>query len=250
LGGVASLVMGGARERARGSALLTPGPAAGDRIRAGAVTVLVAWSAFVVAGASFAKLSEHFDMALSDRARTVPDLAFAAIQLVATLVGVAVVAGLVLALPAVVRFLSGGGWSAIRRHVQRAAAATGATGAVTVPLLVWAHQLSSAQRNGDSTGYGALFVSWGALIVLAIALWTRLVVATASQLELSRQVLRAESALALIAVAGMFAMTVAAAVWSGEVASPWNAQLVATLALMLGALMVATFGGVRIVRAR
>ncbi len=261
---VISLVVGGARERARGSACLAAAPAGGDRIRTGAVTVLVAWSAFVVAGSSFAKLSEHFDMPLSDRTRALPDLAYVAMQVVATLSGLAVVAGLALALPAVVRFLSGGGWPAIRRHVARAAAVTGAAGVLTVPLLVWAHQLSPAQRNGDSTGYGLLFVGWCVLVVLAIVLWTVVIIATARRLELSRLVVLADGALAVTATAGMFVMTVAAAVWWGAMASsapsflgggafgptsPWNPQLVATLALMLGSLIIAAFGVVRIVRA-
>ena len=59
-----SLVSGGLRQRARQSGLAGDAVPAADGVRAGALVILGAWVAFVVAGASFAKFSEHFDEAL------------------------------------------------------------------------------------------------------------------------------------------------------------------------------------------
>ena len=260
----ASLLTGGLRERLRGSRMLGTAPPTGDRVRGGVLVVLAAWAVFVVAGASFAKLSEHFDTPLSDRTRTIPDLAYTALQGIATLSGLAVVAGIAMATPALVRFVSRGGWAQVRRHVLRAAVVTAPTAASTVAVVLWAHQLTAAQRNGGSPGYGAAFLAWAALAVVTVGLWTVAAVSTARRLTLSRPVLLVEGALAVTATAGMLLMVAAASAWWAAMASsapsflsggapgptsPWNPQLVATLALMLTALAVASTGAVRIIRA-
>ena len=144
------LVTGGLRERARQAAITGDSAPPVDGVRAGALMVLAAWSAFVVAGASFAKFSEHFDEALPHTmgAHHIPDLAFTVLQTVAGVVSVLVVAGALLAAPDFVRFLQAGGWSSVRGHFLRALACTGVTIASTVPLVVWAHHLTAHQRNG------------------------------------------------------------------------------------------------------
>ncbi len=59
-----SLVSGGLRQRARQSGLTGDAVSATEGVRVGALVVLAAWTDFVIAGASFAKFSEHFDEAL------------------------------------------------------------------------------------------------------------------------------------------------------------------------------------------
>ncbi len=169
-----SLVTGGLRQRARQSGLVGDTAPATDGVRAGALVVLAAWAAFVIAGASFAKFSEHFDEALPHRsgAHRVPDLAFTLLQTVAGVASLLVVAGAFLALPAFVRFLRAGGWASVRRHFMRALVCTALVGVVTLPLLLWAHHLTPHQRNGGLHWYGALFLLWAALIVVTLALWT------------------------------------------------------------------------------
>ena len=108
-----SLVSGGIRQRARQSGLTGDAVPAADGVRAGALVVLAAWTAFVIAGASFAKFSEHFDEALphSIGAHRVPDLAFTVLQAVAGVASVLVVGrGCFSLVPAFVRFLRAGGW--------------------------------------------------------------------------------------------------------------------------------------------
>lgn len=259
----ASVVIGGLRERVQAASPNSAAIPAGARVRAGVLMVLAGWAAFVVAGSSFAKISEHFDTSLSGRARAVPDFSYALVQVVATLSGLAVVAGLGLAVPTFVRFLSAGGWSAIRHHVARAAVATALTAGVTGSIVAWAHQLTAANRNGGNAAYDALLVAWAVLVALTITLWTVATIATGRRLALSRTLLLAEGALATAVATGMLVMLVAAVVWSAALASSapsffgggeadirsgWNPQVVGTLALMVAALASATVGVIHIAR--
>ena len=183
------LVTGGLRQRAQASGLGGDSVPAPERVRSGALVVLAAWVAFVVAGANFAKFSEHFDEALPHTMAThrVPDLAFLVIQTTAGMASILVVAGALLALPAFVRFLRADGWPLLRRHLLRALGATALTVAVTVPLLAWAHRLTSQERNGGVHWYGALYLMWGVLIVLTLTLWTVVAIAAARRLHLSKR---------------------------------------------------------------
>ena len=228
--------------------------------------VLAAWIAFVVAGASFAKFSEHFDEALPHTMAThrVPDLAFLIIQTTAAMASILVVAGALLVLPAFVRFLRADGWPLLRRHLLRALGATALTVVVTVPLLVWAHRLTSQQRNGGVHWYGAVYLMWGALIVLTLTLWTVVAIAAARRLHLSKRLLAAESVLAVAVALAMVVMIAATAVWwgamaehapaflnarpAGTPASPWDWLLIATVAVMGLAIGVAAVGVTQEVR--
>ena len=258
-----SLVTGGLRQRARQSGLTGDSAPAADGVRAGALVVLAAWTAFVIAGASFAKFSEHFDEALphSMGAHRVPDLAFTVLQTVAGVASILVVAGALLAVPAFVRFLRADGWSSVRGHFLRALACTAVTVAATVPLLVWAHHLTPHQRNGGLHWYGALFLIWAVLIVITLTLWTVVAVAAGRRVDLTSAVLTAEATLAAAIAVAMVVMVGATAIWWGAMAkdasaflnaspagasgSPWDIWLIATVALMAVAMGTATVGVVR-----
>ena len=257
------LVTGGLRERARHAAIAGDSAPPADGVRAGVLMVLVAWSAFVVAGASFAKFSEHFDEALPHRmgAHHIPDLAFTALQTVSGVASVLVIAGALLAAPAFTRFLQAGGWSSVRGHSLRALACTAVTIAFTVPLVVWAHHLTAHQRNGGLHWYGAVLVLWAVLLAITLTLWTVVAVAAARRLELSAAVLKAEATLGAAVAVAMVVMVGATATWWGGMAndapsflnaspagapgSPWDVWLVASVALMVTAAGVAAVGVVR-----
>ena len=257
-----SVVTGGIRERARRSGLTGDSVPPPDRVRAGMLTVLVSWTAMVIAGSSLAKMSEHFDTALPDGASPhhLPDLAYTFIQTVAAVGGLVALAGAGLALPMFVRFVRSGGWPSIRAHVLRASGCTLFTGGVTVPLLVWAHHLTGHQRNGGSTAYTALFVAWAALVAVTLVLWTVLAVAAARKVTFSRSLLAAEAGMAVAVAFAIVGILAASALWwasvaeraptflSGDPSSPLNARLVATVALMAMAAVAATAGAIRIVR--
>ena len=257
------LVTGGLRQRVRQSGLLGDSVPAAEGVRAGALLVLAAWVAFVVAGASFAKFSEHFDEALPHNmgAHRVADLAFTVLQTVAGVASVLVVVGALLAVPAFVRYLRAGGWPSVRGHFLRALACTGITIAVTVPLVVWAHRLTPHQRNGGFHLYGTVFLFWAALIVMTLTLWTVVAIAAGRRVALSRAILTWEAVLAAVIAAAMAVMVGATAVWwaamaedaptflnagpGGVAGSPWDVWLVATVAVMAVAMVTAAVGVVR-----
>ena len=261
-----SLASGGLRQRARQSGLTGDAVPAADGVRTGALVILGAWVAFVVAGASFAKFSEHFDEALprSLGAHHVPDLAFTVLQAMAGAASVLVVGGALLAAPSFLRFLRAGGWASVRGHFLRALAFTVVTVAVTAPLVVWAHHLPSHQPNGGIHWSGVLFLVWTALIVITLTSWTVVAVAAGRRIELSKAVLTAEAILAAAVAFAMVTMVVATAVWWGAMAtdapaflsaspaglpgSSWDILLVATVVLMVAAAGTAATGVVREVR--
>ncbi len=256
-----SVAAGGLRERARESGLTGDSAPVHERIRAGMLTVLVSWAAMVMAGASFAKMSEHFDNALPARAGTrhLADLSYEAVRACAGIAAAVVIVAAALALPSFVRYLRRHGWQAVRAHMLRAGGCVLVTAGVVVPMSAWAHHLNNHQRNGGSTAYAALFLLWVALVAATVALCTVLAVAAARKVTFSRLLLAAEAAFALT-VAGatvvIFAATVAwwvamaehAPSFIGDPALPLNARLVATVALMALAALAATGGAVRIGR--
>ena len=261
-----SLLVGGLQQRATASGLTGDSAPASDGVRAGALVVLAAWTVFVIAGASFAKFSEHFDQALPHQAGAhgVPDLSFAVLQTVAAVASVLVIVGALLAVPAFVRFLRSGGWGSVRGHLLRAFTCTAVTVVATVPLLVWAHHLTSHQRNGGMHWYGVLFLTWAALVALTLTSWTVVAVAAGRRVELPTAILTAEAALAAATAGAMVVMITATAVWWGAMArdaptflgnspggapgSPWDIWLVATVVLMTVAISAAVLGVSREVR--
>lgn len=257
-----SIVAGGIRERARRSGLSGDSVSPADRIRAGVLLVLVSWTAMVVAGASFAKISEHFDSSLPGGASAhhLPDLSYSFVQTAAGVAGLIVVAAAGLAVPAFLRYLRSGGWPSIRAHALRAAGCTLLTAGISAPLLIWAHHLSAHQRNGGSAGYGILFLVWAALIVGTLVLWTMAAVVAARNVTFSRSLLAAEAGMAIAVALAVVAILAATSLWwaliaeraptflSGDPASPINASLAATVAVMALAAVAATAGAARIAR--
>lgn len=258
-----SLLSGGLRQQSRRFGLTGDSVPAAEGVRAGALAVLIAWAVFVIAGASFAKFSEHFDQALPHRsgAHRVPDIAYTVLQTTAGVACALVLAGLLLAAPAFLRFVRTGGLSCLRRHVLHAIVCTVLAAGVTLPLILWAHHLTAHQRNGGIHWYGLLFLLWAALIAITLALWTAVAVAIGRRLVLSTAVLTTEAALAVATTGAMLIMVGATVVWWGAVAkdapgflraspggapgSPWDIWFVATVALMLAAIGIATVGVVR-----
>ena len=70
------VVRSGIVERLRGGGLVGDDLPADDQIRSGALVVLCAWTAFVVAGCGFQKVSEHWQDGTRATARGVPNGAF------------------------------------------------------------------------------------------------------------------------------------------------------------------------------
>jgi hypothetical protein len=257
-----SIVAGGIRERARRAGLTGDSVPPSDRIRAGVLMVLVSWTAMVIAGSSFAKMSEHFDTGLQNGADAhhLPDVTYTFIQTVAGVAGLIVIAAAGLALPTFLRFLRSGGWPSIRAHALSAAGCTLLTAGITAPLLVWAHHLTAHQRNGGSVAYTALFLAWAALVVVTLALWTVLAIVAARKVTFARSLLAAEAGMAVAVAFAIVGIAATTSLWwaliaeraptflSGNPAFPVNSRIVATVALMALAGVAATLGAVRIAR--
>ena len=107
----------------------------------------------------------------------------------------------------------------MRRHVRRAAALTTLTLVFMVPVVVSAHRLNDAQRNGTNTAYGLAFATWAALGVLSLAGWAVVAVAAGRRVDLRRSTMRAEALLATTLTAVMVAALVAAVTWSAAIAT-------------------------------
>ncbi len=165
-----SVAWAGLRERAHRAGLVGESVAVADRTRAGALVVLCAWTAFVMAGGSYQRLSEHFSQAVPAGPRALPDAAFETVLVAAVVGGVLVFTGAVVALPAFLRFLRSGGWASVRAHFVRALAATVVATVALVALVAVAHTLSPAQRNAGLLYHPAVwyylvqFVATGLLL--------------------------------------------------------------------------------------
>ncbi len=193
------------------------------RWRDGSLLVLVAWAVFMVGGAAFAKATEHFDQAVPVGSRLVPKVAFGVVAVGGIVGGCMVLAGAALAVPAFVSCLRAGGGDVVRRHVRRAVALTTLALVFMVPVVVWAHRLNDAQRNGTNTAYGLAFATWAVLCVLSLAGWTVVAVAVGRRVDLRHSTLRAESLLATTLTAVMVSALVGSVLWCAAVATsaPW-----------------------------
>lgn len=262
----AAIAVAGLRERLHHAALIGTTQPRATRMRAWSLVVLGAWAPFVLAGASFQKLSEHYDAALPTSARTLPTGAFDVVIAAAAIGAVLVLVGALAALPAFLRFLVGGGWSVLRRPARRAALVSAVAVGAIAGLLPWAHSLSNAQRNGADWPYGAAFLAWALVAAGALVLWTAAAVSVTRRLDLTPGVVAFEAALAAGLAGVMVVITGATAVWWAAIAAhaPWflhgtapgasgsafDARLALTMAVMLAAALAASWAASRVARAR
>jgi len=259
-----SVARAGLRERAHGTGLIGEQHSPTERTRAGTLLVLCSWTAFVVAGISFSKTSEHFAQAVPVASRSLAQDAFNVVAIFGLLGSALVVLGGMAALPAFVRLVRGGGWPALRAHLLRACLLTVVMGVALIPLGAWAHHLNQHQRNGGDGIYSAAIAAWAVLVAATLAQWTAAAVAAGRRIDVARRLLRLEAGLAVAVTGAMLAITTAAALWWAAIAqhapwflqgtangsdrSPFDPQLVFTLGLMLAAVLTAGYGVARITR--
>lgn len=212
----ADVVAAGLRERGRGS-----GP---PHLR-----VLWAWSLFVVGGIAFQKTSEHWPAVVPTGDRSVPAAAFDLVQAAAAIGSAAVLAGVALALPAFLRDLTGGGWTALRRPILCSSAAT----------LAAAGSLAAVAASHDVLA-AAIFVTSAAVSLFA---WTHTAAVAARRLPPHA----AHPQLALAVAGTMLVIVVAAAIWIAAVTAHApsfvdGAHLAVVGAFMLGGVALAASG--------
>lgn len=251
----ADLMRAGGREHLRAAGLQNDGTP-DSRIRGGASLVLWAWALFVFAGAVVQKTSEHWRQSLP-QSHPLATIAFDVLIGTAGLASVLVLAGIVVALPSLVRLLRAGGWCRIHRTVRTAAMATVVVIAATVGLVLWAHSLTAHQRAGADTAYACAFAVWAVLCLGTLLAWAWAAVRTERCLALSPRALATQAWLAAGVAGSMAVMSAATASWwiavaarapaaltgSGAVhASAAVPQLILAIALMLLAAGMGTVG--------
>lgn len=230
-----SLLLAGLRERAYAAGLAGSSAPSDVRRRAGTLVVLCAWTAFVFAGAAYARLAEHADLFVSRSAHPVVVWSYTLVQAGALLAGAAVVTGAVVALPALWRYARSGGWPHVRRPILVAATLSGMAAPLTFAV-----------------SYDAVALAWVLLGSAAIVAWTVAAVVAARRVTLTAELLRVETALATVVAVSTTATTVSAYVWWRAVATtaPWflhGAPLAGwpAFAAMPPAAVVALAGAVR-----
>jgi hypothetical protein len=243
-----SMAFGGLRERGYDSGVIGTKSTAATQRKSGALVVLVAWSIMVIGGAVLQKTSEHYASSLPVHSHFVAQLAFN-VTVVSGIVGsLLVLAGAAAAIPAFARLLRVERWSSLRRTIVTPLIASAMLITTTIGLSVWAHQLTSVQRNGANDWYSSAFLALVFLVVVTIGLWTKVAIHIANRCEFTPQELRRESYLALaVGLAALFVIAGAIAWWivmaqhassflSGSAAgfssSPWSTNLAVAVAVM------------------
>ncbi|HEX3839767.1 MAG TPA: hypothetical protein VHU85_03140 [Acidimicrobiales bacterium] len=218
-----SIARSGMGERLRSAGLVGDSVPPPERVRGGAFTVLCAFALFVIPGAGFAKISEHWDESISRGPRHLPAVSFNLLASLAGACSVAVLLGALAVLPTFLRFVRDGGWSTIRRRVIWAVAASLGTAATTVALAVWSGHLTYHQRNHGFGWYQLLFTVFVILFASTIATWSAAAVAATRHLHLRTGQLKVTGSLAVAVAVCMPVMTGGAAVWWGAMATtaPW-----------------------------
>jgi hypothetical protein len=214
-----SIVKAGAVERARWAGVLGDSTGPTDRVRAGSLLVLCAWSVFVIAGAIFAKFSEGWRHVAPTAVGGLPNDAYHAVVWAGAAGGVVVAVAAFVVLPAFVRLVRATGWTSIRRLVLSVVVVGVTAVALTAGGVVWAHHLSSRDRNGGLLAYGMFFVLCGLAIVAAIATSTGAAVSVTRRLDLSPRTLRVLGAMAVALTLIMTVMVAGALLWWGAVAT-------------------------------
>ena len=238
------------------------GPA--ERVRAGSLLVLWAWTPFVLGGAVFAKFSEHWSVVTPRGDRWLPAGAYFSVVGAAG-AGAAVVAIAAMAVfPAFARFLRDGGWADVRVPIRRAVAVAVTSAAALGGLVAWSHHLGPHQRNGGSPAYDVAGLVVVALIAATVVTCTAAATCAARKVILSPRVLRLNGMLALGLAAAIVVVISGTVVWWIAIAvdspaflsggplsvngSPTPPILLAAGLLMSGGLVVAASGAGGVVR--
>lgn len=184
-----------------------------DQVRAGALRVGFAWACFVVAGAAFAKFSEHWDVVTPSAHRALPESAMTLLQLSSfASAGLCVFAAAV-SFPSWWRYVRTSGLGRAVRLLRPGLFAALVGVASSSAVIELAHHSTSAQRNGGRGAYAWLGLAWSALLVSCFAVLAWNVGSLVRRLEFSRRQLRILSLAARLLAALMVVIFVSFLVW-------------------------------------
>jgi hypothetical protein len=193
-------VWSGLREHGYQTGLIGDQRSAALRLRAGSLLILSSWTAFMLAGASFSKLSEHFSGAMPLGSSGPAQAAFDVVSTLGVAGITVVLIGAGVAMPPIVVYLRLHRWTAIRRPAIAAMTSSLFTASAALTVGLWAHHFSTAQRNGGSALYSLVIVILALSAAVTLSLWTRVVTAIATLVAFDRLILRCEAVLACVLV--------------------------------------------------
>ena len=208
-----SIARAGLTERVRETGLVGVATSAEGRLRSGSQLVLCGWSLFMVAGAIFAKFTEHWGVATPVAHRTLPRISDVAVQWAGGVGMVLVLLAGVFVLPAVIALLRDGGWSRVRRPIVRGVTVVSTALLLTSAVAVWARFLNSHQRNGGSVAYEVVVLLCALVLVAAVITATSTAISVTRQIDLSRKALLVLSSTALAVTVLMAIVTAGTVAW-------------------------------------
>jgi len=208
-----SIATKGVAERAREAGITGTTVNANGRLLAGSQLVLCGWSLFIVAGAIFAKFTEHWNDSVSSVHRTFPGVSDAVVR-TAGIVGVLLVlAAAAFVLPSLVRLARRESWQSVRRPLKKNALALSISIALTTSVALRAHFLNYHQRNGGSPGYVVIVLLAGFAVLATLATMTTTALSLTRQIDFSRRLLRNLSFAALTLSVLMLSIAVGSGIW-------------------------------------
>jgi hypothetical protein len=218
-----SIALAGIREQAHAVGLAGETVPQSEVVRAGGVAVVTAWAVFILAGAAFAKLSEHGNEAVAASGSPLAEDSYRIMVVLAVAAAMAVVAGAALAARPLFRLLRDDGGLVLRRRLSVAATLSMIAAAATAGLVLMAHRLPPADVETGARPYGVAFIGWAIVIAAAVAAWVSFGTGAVRRVAFSRRALAIESVLAATVAVAMVAMTVVTGVWWVAVAdrAPW-----------------------------
>jgi len=210
---VVDLVRGAGAEWCRIAGLSGVSVTRRDAALGGWVAVLWSWAIFMVAGSVLQKGSEHWQSAMPPALRSDPEIVFGVLIAAAAVTAIGVASAAAIAAPAMWRALTSGAWRVVRGPLYAAAALSLLAGAAGVIVVIWAHTLGVAARNGQDPGYAGAVVVAAGLGVASAGVWCIAISRLIRASRIGRPILVAGGALSAGVAATMVLACVAAIVW-------------------------------------
>ena len=208
-----SIARAGLVERARDAGFVAGTSSANDRLRVGSQLVLSGWVLFMVAGAMFAKFTEHYSAATPLASRSLANASYGAVQWAGGVGMVVVALAGLFVVPVIVRHLRLNSWRSIRRPLLCCGVALGVATVLIIATALRAHSLSAHQRNAGFSAYGALVLFCVVAVVIALLTVTSSAISISRQLTFSRRALTTLSNAAITLTVTMTVIIVGVLVW-------------------------------------
>jgi hypothetical protein len=218
-----ALMRSGATEWSRELGLTGSTASQSERIRAGTLVVLWAAALMLVAGLEFANISQGWRRAVPTASRGLPTVAYGLVVVAATAAVLVALAGAVMWVGPLARFLQDGGWAKVRRPVMRSAVPTAVTIGLFMTMRVWSRNLDAHQRDGGYLPYGVVAIALGVAVAASVFSWAATATGALRGIDPVPTVVRRSGRIAIGLAALMAAIAAGTVVWWAALAAraPW-----------------------------